>query len=272
MFNQLVESRSHRAEARRKSRFFLGTLGLYALLLAALGVVSVYAYDVHLDGELRETAILISPPPLSPDVPATTQPQNVHSGRSRPQQIAERPIAIRRISQNTIPPETVSVMRNLIPEMPTGPVKITDRVFDPEAGGSIIGPPGPGRSITDGTERGTQLVRSDDIETPAPPTPTPAPIPKKPVNLSSLITSKVISKPVPPYPTPAKLIRAQGPVTVEILVDEGGRVISARATSGHPLLRLAAQQAALQARFSPTILGNQPVKVTGVITYNFVLQ
>jgi len=32
------------------------------------------------------------------------------------------------------------------------------------------------------------------------------------------------------------------------------------------------QQAALQARFSPTMLGEQPVKVSGIITYNFVLQ
>jgi len=59
---------------------------------------------------------------------------------------------------------------------------------------------------------------------------------------------------------------------VEILIDEQGRVISAQATSGHPLLREAARQAALQARFTPTQLNGQPVKVSGVITYNFVLQ
>jgi protein TonB len=61
-------------------------------------------------------------------------------------------------------------------------------------------------------------------------------------------------------------------VTVQITVDEGGRVVSASAVSGHPLLRAAAEGAARQARFSPTLLSGQPVKVTGVITYNFVLQ
>jgi len=40
--------------------------------------------------------------------------------------------------------------------------------------------------------------------------------------------------------------------------------------SGHPLLRGAAEQAARGARFSPTLLSGQPVKVSGVITYNFV--
>ena len=69
----------------------------------------------------------------------------------------------------------------------------------------------------------------------------------------------------------AKQIRLQGQVSVQVLVDEFGRVVSAKAISGHPLLTLEAQKAALQARFSPTKLGDQPVKVSGVITYNFVL-
>jgi protein TonB len=93
------------------------------------------------------------------------------------------------------------------------------------------------------------------------------------VRLSSVvISSKIISKPVPPYPALAKQARVQGSVMVEILIDEQGRVISAQATNGHPLLRAAAQGSALQAKFSPTSISGQPVKVSGVITYNFVLQ
>ena len=61
-------------------------------------------------------------------------------------------------------------------------------------------------------------------------------------------------------------------VVVQVTVDEEGKVISASAVSGHPLLRQAAVQAAYQARFSPTLLSGQPVKVTGTITYNFNLQ
>jgi TonB family protein len=70
----------------------------------------------------------------------------------------------------------------------------------------------------------------------------------------------------------ARQIRLQGAVNVQVLIDETGKVISAKAVSGHPLLIVAAQQAAMQARFSPTIVGEQPVKVSGVITYNFVMQ
>jgi protein TonB len=78
--------------------------------------------------------------------------------------------------------------------------------------------------------------------------------------------------PKPAYPQIAKQAGAHGAVNIQVLVDETGRVVSAKAVSGHPLLIAAAQQAALGARFSPTRLGDQAVKVSGLITYNFVLQ
>jgi TonB family protein len=68
----------------------------------------------------------------------------------------------------------------------------------------------------------------------------------------------------------ARQIRLQGMVSVQVLIDETGKVISATPT-GHPLLVLEAKRAAMQARFSPTIVGETPVKVSGVITYNFIM-
>jgi len=87
-----------------------------------------------------------------------------------------------------------------------------------------------------------------------------------------VLNGKAIVKPQPAYPPIAKAARASGTVTVQILLDEEGYVIAANAVSGHPLLQQAAVYAARQARFSPTLLEGQPVKVSGVITYNFVLQ
>ena len=87
-----------------------------------------------------------------------------------------------------------------------------------------------------------------------------------------VLNGKAISKPQPAYPAIAKAAKASGTVTVQVLVDESGNVISASAVSGHPLLKASAVAAARQAKFSPTLLSGQPVKVTGVITYNFVLQ
>ena len=65
-------------------------------------------------------------------------------------------------------------------------------------------------------------------------------------------------------------VRAEGSVNVQVMIDESGRVISAKAVSGNPLLRLAAENAARNSRFTPTLLSNVPVKVTGVIVYNFM--
>jgi TonB family protein len=74
----------------------------------------------------------------------------------------------------------------------------------------------------------------------------------------------------PVYPPQAKAVNAGGAVNVEVIIDEQGNVISATAVSGHPLLRAAAVDAARQSKFNPTILSGQPVKVSGVIVYNFV--
>ncbi|MDP9130083.1 MAG: energy transducer TonB [Gemmatimonadota bacterium] len=85
-----------------------------------------------------------------------------------------------------------------------------------------------------------------------------------------VLNGKALSLPKPPYPAAAIAVRAQGPVVVQITIDENGDVISASAVSGHPLLRAAAVEAARAAKFSPTLLSGQPVRVAGVLTYNFV--
>jgi|SRR5919205_2039655 TonB family protein len=97
--------------------------------------------------------------------------------------------------------------------------------------------------------------------------------PKPNVAISGgVLNGKAISKPRPAYPAAAKAAGAHGTVTVQVLVDEGGSVVAASAVSGHPLLQAAAVEAARQAKFSPTLLSGTPVKVSGVLTYNFVLE
>jgi TonB family protein len=73
----------------------------------------------------------------------------------------------------------------------------------------------------------------------------------------------------PVYPAAAKAVRASGAVNVQVTIDEKGSVVAASAVSGHPLLRASAVQAARESTFSPTLLSGKPVKVTGVIVYNF---
>ena len=87
-----------------------------------------------------------------------------------------------------------------------------------------------------------------------------------------VLNGKATSLPIPAYPAIARSAQASGAVTVEITVDETGNVVAAQAVSGHPLLLAAAVTAARQATFAPTRLNGEPVRVTGVLIYNFVAQ
>lgn len=94
---------------------------------------------------------------------------------------------------------------------------------------------------------------------------------KKPLNINTgAINRKATSLVKPAYPPAAKAVRASGAVHVQVLIDEQGNVVSAAAVSGHPLLRAASVQAARESKFVPTLLQDQPVKVSGIIVYNFV--
>jgi TonB family protein len=89
---------------------------------------------------------------------------------------------------------------------------------------------------------------------------------------AGVLNGKAISLPQPTYPSIARAAHASGSVIVKVVIDEKGCIESARALNGHPLLQAAAVQAASQACFTPTRLSGQPVKVTGVIDYDFVAE
>ena len=87
-----------------------------------------------------------------------------------------------------------------------------------------------------------------------------------------VLEGRALSKPPPVYPAAAKEHRISGTAIISIVVDETGRVIEAHGVCGHPVLIEAAVNAARQARFTPTLLSGLPVKVSGIITYTFVLR
>ena len=107
------------------------------------------------------------------------------------------------------------------------------------------------------------------LDSEPPPSPGPKPI-LKPVS-GGVLNGTAVYLPPPAYPESAKRMRTQGVVTVEVILDETGKVVAANASSGPAMLRDAAVQAALKAKFSPTKLSGQPVKVSGVINYKFAL-
>jgi Ca-activated chloride channel family protein len=116
----------------------------------------------------------------------------------------------------------------------------------------------------------SQSQQAPQTERQSNPQPADAKGAKPPVS-GGVLNSRALSLPRPVYPESARRLRVAGTVSVEVTVDEGGKVISARAVSGPAMLRDAAVNAARQARFSPALLSGKPVQVSGVINYNFSL-
>lgn len=87
-----------------------------------------------------------------------------------------------------------------------------------------------------------------------------------------VLNGKATRLPLPAYPPIAKAAGASGSVKVDVTIDEDGNVVAAKAVSGHPLLQAAAVAAARNAKFSPTKLSGQAVKVQGVLVYTFAAE
>jgi TonB family protein len=264
MFNNLIESSSHVREYKRRGSFVLFTSVIYAVLLLVSGVVAIYAYDARLEKQNLEMVTLISPQEIIPE-----QPPAVVQSAPRPIADTEEDIGIAQREKpmfdtdrpELVPDKPSAAPNPNLPLPPTGPYKIGPRDTNPQ-------PAGGGGSSSGGGRQVVQPAHVVEIpDNPPPPEP-----PRTPKTISKgVISGFATSLPKPVYPEIAKRMRVSGKVSVQVLVDETGRVVSATVVSGSPFLRPAAQNAALQARFSPTRVGDQPVKVSGVIIYNFEL-
>ena len=98
--------------------------------------------------------------------------------------------------------------------------------------------------------------------------PEPWRFPGRPIQ-GGILNGKAVSLPVPEYPAAAHASGDSGQVSVDVIIDEQGNVIWARASEGPETLRSAAETSAWKARFSPTKLNSQPIKISGRIVYNF---
>lgn len=85
-----------------------------------------------------------------------------------------------------------------------------------------------------------------------------------------VINGRALSLPKPTYPPEARAVRARGVVVMKVTIDESGSVIKAESMcGGDAWLVRASTEAAMRARFTPTIVSGQPIKLTGIITYRF---
>jgi protein TonB len=264
MFNNLIESSSHKREFKRRGSFFLFTTAAYAVLFVIAGVASIYAYDDQLSDPSNEiTLVEFVPPKADTPVAHTSGPRRAAPPRgSSVGERSTRPVLTTNTNNPLVVPNDVSATPLSLP--PANPNSVV--------GPQVLDPPGMGSSDRqdDGASTGgdTAIIVKTDEDPP----PLPTPSPKRIIHITQVLNGKALSLPKPEYPSLAKRVGVEGTVSVQVLIDETGKVISAKSVAGNPLLSAAAQKAALEARFSPTVLNEQAVKVSGVITYNFQLR
>jgi periplasmic protein TonB len=125
----------------------------------------------------------------------------------------------------------------------------------------------PGGEPTTGSGFPGGVVNDD----PLPPPPPPPPAPRTPVRVSALQAPRKIRDVAPRYPTIAQASRVEGVVILEAVIAEDGSVQDVRVLRSKPPLDDAAVEAVRQWRFTPTLLGGQPVPVVMTVTVSFTL-
>lgn len=265
MFDRLVESREAGAVRSRRNYFVITTLAMSVISLTGV-VVSIFADDYSLNASF-ELSELIAPVEMAQVAPERPQPrqQTPRTQQTSSSEVATRADDIRNLAETP----------DKVPPISTVPSGVVSRPLDvPYRVTGVNSDPGLGRGTPDGNgtaQNGLSTPPAStqtDLEEAPPPIKKVEPTVPKQISLG-VINGKAESLPVPSYPSTARAVGAQGQVTVEVTIDETGRVLSAHASSGHPLLKAAAEDAARRAKFTPTYLSKIPVKVTGVIVYNF---
>lgn len=259
MFAQLVESSAHAPGGARRLWSLIVAAAVHAAALALLAIWSVLMYEA--EPQMRATLV------VSPSLAPTTTEKAAYAPRAasttgsvssaRAARDRASPVAPQRV------PEGTAVRGSGLP--PFGPTGHAGEINGPPISGSAL----PLGAVGSSFREGRSLV--EWIE-PPPPLPSPSPAKPQPTRAASLgvIYGRALGL-TAKYPEIARRLRIAGTVEVEILVDEKGHVVSARAINGHPLLRAAAIEAARSARFTPTLVAGQPVQARGVIVFRFVL-
>jgi TonB family protein len=275
MLEHLIVSSGHGKESRKLRLVFLGTAALVLIGCFSVFVWSIMAMELNLTEDGLELSTMIAPVPIPAVQPPKPEPQ-----RAQPkQQAAQNNVPVRQTSMLRVDelrdiPDKISTTANTQKARTAAPYRVGKIDSDGIPAGSDpvrSGTQGGGDGDKDPIDPGKNLAQKIEKDDLPPLIEKKQPEEKKQPAIvhSNVINGKATSLPKPIYPAPAVAANAHGEVSVRVLLDEDGNVISAQVISGHPMLRQSALQAARNAKFSPTVLNGQKVKVDGTIVYRF---
>jgi periplasmic protein TonB len=220
--------------------------------LIAFGVMIPLIWFDELPGAQLSALITAPPPPPPPPPPPAAAPPKVVK----------------------VIPRQMDAGKLLIPKVIPKEIKQIEDEAPPSAGVGVAG--GVPGGVAGGAVGGVLGGILGSVPSAAPP-----PVVKK--EPPKVVTPKIISvggrvqnaklvrHPDPIYPQIAKSARISGTVELSATIGEDGKIQSLTVVSGHPLLRQAALDAVKQWVYQPTMLNEQPVKVSTTIDVIFTL-
>lgn len=268
MFDKLIESEPAGADFKNRRGYFMASTIVVGILFLTAVVISIYAQDFALGSERFELEAMLAPVEMAAVAPKPVRQRDLASTPSASRSdIPIRTENMSRTDEPTLIPKGLSVERNIAMARPRGDFHLGNENSNPSGSGRDSNGTDPLASPST-LQAATRPTEIRDAETTSPPAKVASEKPRPPKSLG-VINGIAANLPKPVYSAAAIAVHADGSVNVQVLIDESGKVVAAKAMNGHPLLRNAAEDAARKARFTPTLLSNVPVKVTGTIVYNF---
>ncbi len=281
MLDKLVVSKNTTAENRRTGNFLITSFLAIASVLTVGMVYSLFSYNLAMGNDSLNISTLVAPvmeTEAKPEI-IKKEPQAETSEPNNIKKITRKNVILR-MNENPKVPDKISVVPSDARSRPDQPFELST-VDSKEFSASVssnrsnknISSSSIGIAIQKGNSKPTEIeVKKTEIPEPPPLKTETKPVEKtKPITISGgVVNGKAVNLVKPVYSPAAKTMNVGGKVTVQVLIDEEGNIVSAEAIDGNPLLRQSAVRAARASKFSPTYLSDQKVKVSGVIIYNFI--
>ncbi len=270
MLDKLVISHDNAKDSRKLRHLLISTSVVVSTFLTFALIYSLFSQTLAMGQENLNFSELIAPP----NIPEQTPPKRELNVKKPSNSKIKRRIAIRKLNiarisdtiRNT--PKTISDKPPTSKARPNAPFIIGDTVVSGHPPTDCISNCGKTRIGKSGDL--IKAKRKEKVQNVKKPLPKPPPLKKKTIiKPLGVINGRAKHLVKPKYSSTLKSLGAHGKVTVQVLIDENGKVVSAAAISGHKLLRRLAVQAARKSTFTPTTLSRVRVKVRGVIVYNF---
>jgi TonB family protein len=224
-------------------------LGVALLILVGAGI---YSRPRAVSAGAKETA------EIRIDSSVMPEPMAVIDGRSSRKTKQQPPPPPPPAPGSVVPPAPPSVASPASPPAPPSPSSPASPASQPSHAEQPTPPTAPAAAQEKAADKGDKDKSSKDKSS-------------KEKSKDKVVKGELIEAPQPVYPEEAKKQKIEGLVAVGIVIGHDGNVVSAKAKSGPEALYAASEQAAFRARFKPSTKDGQPVKVYGVMTYNFVL-